>query len=152
MGYRFGVGREAPVFSTTAHDGSEFSLKQYRGNWMPVLVFMPATSPDVVAQLTALSAAAGQIWGMRGQLVGILDASADGVSRLAGQAGEVTFPLIADPLGALAQKFGAWNPVKNKLEPLSYIVDKSGKIVWAKEGTTALDPATLLAGFFQTAR
>ena len=152
MGYRFGVGREAPVFSTTAHDGKEFSLKQYRGDWMPVLVFVSATSPDVVAQLTSLSAAAVQIWGMRGQLVGILDAGADEVSRLAGQVGEVAFPLIADPLGALAQKFGAWNPVKNKLEPLSYIVDKSGKIVWSQEGATALDPATLLAGFFRTAR
>ena len=84
--------------------------------------------------------------------IAALDAGADEVSRLAGQVGEVAFPLIADPLGALAQKFGAWNPVKNKLEPLSYIVDKSGKIVWAQEGSTALDPATLLAGFFQMAR
>ena len=152
MGYRFGVGREAPVFSTTTHDGSEFSLKQYRGDWMPALVFVPTTSPEVVAQLTALNAAVDQLWGMRGKLVGILDASVDEVLRLAGQIGEVAFPLVADPLGVLAQKFGAWNPIKAKLEPLSYIVDKSGKIVWAQEGAAALNPATLLSGFVQMAR
>ena len=152
MGYRFGVGREAPVFSTTAHDGKEFSLKQYRGDWMPVLVFIPAAAPNVVAQIDALSAAAGQLWGMRGKLVGILDAGADEVLRLAGQVDKVEFPLIADPLGVLAQKFGAWNPVKAELEPLSYIIDKSGKIVWAQEGAAALDPATLLSGFVNTAR
>ncbi len=152
MGYRFGVGREAPVFSTTAHDGSEFSLKQYRGDWMPVLVFMPATSPDVTARLVALRAAIDQLWGMRGQLVGIIDAGIDEVLRLAGQIGEVAFPLIADPLGVLAQKFGAWNSAKARLDPLSYIVDKSGKIVWAQEGAAALEPATLLTGFVQMAR
>lgn len=152
MGYRFGVGREAPVFTTTAHDGSEFSLKQYRGDWMPVLVFIPAASPDVVAQLTKLSEAASDLWGMRGQLVAILDASVDDVQRLAEEAGTVAFPLIADPLGVLAQKFGAWNPVKARLEPLTYIVDKAGKIVWAEDGAAALDPASVLGGFIRLAR
>lgn len=152
MGYRFGVGREAPVFSATAHDGSEFSLKQYRGDWMPVLVFIPAASPAAPKQLAALSAAAGQLWGLRGQLVGVLDAGVDQVLRLAEQAGGVAFPLLADSQGVLAKMFGAWNARDSRLDPLAYIVDKTGKIVWAGEGVQALAPATLTAAFLRVAR
>jgi peroxiredoxin len=152
VGYRFGVGREAPVFTATAHDGNEFSLKQYRGDWLPIIVFVPTTSLEAVGQLSALSAAAGQFWGLRGQLVGILDATVEQVKRLAEEAGDVSFPLIADSQGALAEKYGAWNPRQAKLQPLAYIVDRSGKIVWSAEGRDALKPAVITAAFIKTAR
>ena len=45
MGYDFGVGREAPTFTLSAVDGSEIRLNQYRGDWFPVLVFIPTQAP-----------------------------------------------------------------------------------------------------------
>jgi peroxiredoxin Q/BCP len=151
VGYRFGVGREAPVFTATAHDGNEFSLRQYRGDWLPVIVFVPAGSLEAVGQLSALSTAAGQLWGLRAQLVGILDGTIDQVKRLADE-GDVSFPLIADSHGALAEKYGAWNAKQGKLQPLAYIIDRSGKIVWSAEGREALKPAVITAALVKTAR
>ncbi len=72
MGYNFGVGREAPQFDLTAHDGSRVSLKQYRGDWFAVVVFLGADQAAASALVTALSAVADQLWGWRGQLVGIV--------------------------------------------------------------------------------
>lgn len=152
MGYRFGVGREAPVFSATAHDGSEFSLKQYRGDWMPILLFIPAASLDAPKQLAALSAAASQLWGLRAQLVGVLDAGVEQVARLAEQAGGVGFPLLADSHGALAEKYGAWNARTARLDPIAYVIDKAGKIVWSGEGVKALAPAALTAALLTVTR
>ncbi len=68
MGYNFGVGREAPQFDLTSHDGSRISLKQYRGDWFPVIVFLGADQ----AAVSALSAVADQLWGLRGQLIGLV--------------------------------------------------------------------------------
>ena len=45
VGYDFGVGREAPTFTLSAVDGSEIKLNQYRGDWFPVLVFIPTQTP-----------------------------------------------------------------------------------------------------------
>ena len=43
MGNTFGVGREAPQFDLTAHDGSRVSLRQYRGDWFAVVVITAGT-------------------------------------------------------------------------------------------------------------
>ena len=152
MGYTFGVGREAPSFSLADHDGNTITLRQYRGDWMPVIVFFPDGAAETAKQLSALSAAAGQLWGMRGQLVGIVAAGADAVTKLAAKAGGTAFPLIADPDATVARAYGAWSAAKKTVVPLVCIVDKSGKIVWAGEGAAALKPAALLEAFTLFAR
>ena len=147
MGNLFGVGREAPTFSLTSQDGDVITLKQYRGDWLPVLVFCSAKSVDVVKQLTALSAAAGQLWGLRGQLLGICGASGVELHELVDEAGGVGFPMMADEDGAVARRYGAWNKRTNDVQPLACIVDRSGKLVWQGEGAEALKPAALTAVF-----
>ena len=89
MGYKSGVGREAPTFIASAVDGSEINLKQYRGDWFVVLVFLPTQSETAETALTQLSAAADNIWGMRGQLLGICDASRDECTTLAGKVADL---------------------------------------------------------------
>lgn len=152
MGYTFGVGREAPGFSLEDQDGNAITLRQYRGDWMPVIAFFPNGAPETAKQIGALSAAAGQLWGMRGQLVGIVAAGAEAVTKLAAKAGGTAFPLIADPDATVARAYGAWSAAKKTVVPLVCIVDKSGKIVWAGEGAAALKPATLLEAFKLSAR
>ena len=150
MGYDFGVGREAPTFTLSAVDGNEINLKQYRGDWFAVLVFLPTQTASAETALAQLSGAADNLWGMRGQLLGICDASRDECIALAGKVAELAFPLLPDD-GTIAQAYGALK-ANGEVRPMTFIVDRAGKIVWTGEGASALKPATLVAAFRQVAR
>lgn len=149
MGYNFGVGRQAPTFAISAVDGNEVALKQYRGDWCPVLVFIPTGSPDAAQTLKQLGGACDTLWGMRGQLVGICDGGRDAAADLAAAAGAV-FPLLPDD-GATARQYGALKE-DGTLRPMAFIIDRAGKIVWGGEGQAALKAAKLLAAFRQVVR
>ena len=150
MGYNFGVGREAPTFTISAVDGSEINLKQYRGDWFAVLVFVPTQAAETAAALALLSSAAGTLWGLRGQLLGICDAGRDEVQKLAAEVEGLAFPLLPDD-GRVAQAYGALKK-SGEVRPMTFIVDRAGKIVWTGEGASALKPATLVAALRQIAR
>jgi peroxiredoxin len=150
VGYNFGVGREAPTFTLSAADGSEINLKQYRGDWFPVLLFIPTQTPGIEKQLAQLSAAADDVWGLRGQLLGLCDASRDAVKALADNVQGLSFPLLPDD-GRVAKAYGAMTE-GGEVRPMAFIVDRAGKVVWTGEGATALRPATLIAAFRQVAR
>ena len=150
MGYNFGVGREAPTFTLSAADGSEINLKQYRGDWFPVLLFVPTQTPGIEKQLAQLSAAADDVWGLRGQLLGLCDASRDDVKSLAGRVEGLAFPLLPDD-GRVARAYGALTR-SGEVRPMAFIVDRAGKVVWTGEGAAALRPATVISAFRQVAR
>ncbi len=150
MGYDFGVGREAPAFTLSAVDGSEINLKQYRGDWFPILVFVPARSPGAAQTLTQLSAAAGTLWGLRGQLVAVCDASRDEAIALAERVEGLAFPLLPDD-GSVAQLYGALKKDRS-VRPMAFVIDRAGKIVWSGEGDAALKAPKLIAAFRQTIR
>lgn len=151
MGYTFGVGREAPAFVLNAADGSEISLRQYRGDWLPLLVFMPADTPDAPARLAALDKAADTLWGLRGQVLVLSDADRDRLKAWDEEAGKVGVPLLADD-GAVARAYGAVSPASGGMEPRAVIVDRAGKIVWMAEGDEAFKPAAITAAFRTVAR
>jgi peroxiredoxin len=150
VGYNFGVGREAPTFTLSAVDGSEINLNQYRGDWFPVLAFVPGTGPDAETTLTQLSAAADTLWGLHGQIVGICDAGRDGVKKLAAAVPSISFPLLPDD-GRVAKAYGALK-ADGALRAMAFIIDRAGKIVWTGEGSDALKSATLVAAFRQVVR
>jgi peroxiredoxin len=150
VGYESGVGREAPTFTLNAADGSEINLKQYRGDWFPVVVFVPTQMPDVERRLGQLSASADTLWGLRGQLLALCDASAEEVRALAEGVDGLSFPLLPDN-GAVAQAYGALKK-SGEVLPMAFIVDRAGKIVWAGEGESALKAGTLIAALRDVAR
>ena len=150
MGYAFGVGREAPAFVLSAVDGSEINLRQYRGDWLPVLVFMPAGTPDAARRIEALGKAAGSLWGLRGQVLVLSDAGRDELAAWDEEAGGAAVPLLPDD-GSVAAAYGACPP-GGALEPRTVIVDRAGKIVWMAEGDEAFKPAAITEAFRKVAR
>jgi peroxiredoxin len=150
VGYDFGVGREAPTFTLSAVDGSEIKLNQYRGDWFPVLVFIPTQSPGAAAVLLQLSKAADTLWGLRGQLVGVCDAGRDGCVALAAGCPGLAFPLLPDD-GSVAQMYGALR-TDGTARPMAFIIDRAGKIVWTGDGASALSAPALVAAFRQVVR
>lgn len=150
MGYDSGVGREAPTFTLSAVDGSEIKLNQYRGDWFPVLVFIPTRSPDASGLLEQLSRAAGTLWGLRGQVVGICDAGRDECKTLAAGVPGLAFPLLPDD-GGVARQYGALRE-DGTARPMAFIIDRAGKIVWTGDGAAALTAPALLAAFREVVR
>ena len=153
MGFDFGVGREAPQFTLTSHDGNVITLKQYRGDWFAVLVFYADDLDGAAENVAGLSDAGADLWGFHGQVVGLVHGSLDGARELAGKAAKVGFPLVADEDGGVARAYGAGNAAKGTRRNLAVIVDRSGKIVWSAEGgATPLEPAAIVAGLRDVAR
>jgi peroxiredoxin len=150
VGYAFGVGREAPAFVLTAADGSEINLRQYRGDWFPVLVFMPAATPDAPKRIEALSKVADPLWGVRGQVLVLSDADRDALKTWMAEASAAAVPLLPDD-GTVAKAYGALAP-DGSLEPRAVIVDRAGKIVWMAEGDEAFKPGALTEAFRKVAR
>jgi peroxiredoxin len=152
VGYAFGVGREAPLFERAAHDGNEISLRQYRGDWLPVVAFVPLDAPGADRALAALSAAADQLWGLRGQVVPVADADVQAVRAFVTNAGDITVSIIPDGDHAIARAYDAWDAALDRMRALACIVDRSGKIVWVGEGQDALKPSCLLDALREVAR
>jgi len=152
VGYTFGVGREAPVFTLANYDGGNVALKSFRGDWLPVIVFIRPDHPDAAKRLAALSAAADQFWGLRGQLLAVAPANVDELRGLAAEVSALAFPLLADEGARVAQAYGAFNRTQGVISAATYIVDRAGKIVWVAEGHEAYRPASLLAALENIAR
>jgi len=154
MGYNFGVGREAPLFTLPAHDGSAVALSRYRGDWFPVLVFFDPATPGIDGYLRELSAAADELWGYRGQLIALAQADRDTLRALADRAGSLSFPLVADEDADVAKAYGAWDRDEGRVSPVAYIADRAHKLVWSGEGATGLPPrvADLRAAFLEVVR
>jgi peroxiredoxin len=152
VGYTFGVGREAPPFTLAASDGSRVAIKSFRGDWLPILVFFHPDHPDAGKRLGALSAAADQFWGLRGQLLALAPATADELAKLAAEIPGLAFPLLVDEQARVAKAYGAYNRTRDSVSAATYIVDRTGKIVWVGEGEDAYRPAVLLAALENSAR
>jgi len=151
VGYTFGVGREAPRFTLPAGDGHDITLADYRGDWLPVLVFFRPDDPRSVQRLAELSAAADRIYGFRGQVLAIAAVPAADLAALDAESGPFGFPLLADADGAVVRAYDAWDKAAGKVRDLTYIVDKSGKIVWCGSGDQA-SPSQLAEAFRDVAR
>jgi thioredoxin-dependent peroxiredoxin len=153
VGYNFGVGREAPQFDLTAHDGSRVTLKQYRGDWFAVVCFLGADTAAAAAAVTALSGVADELWGLRGQLIGIVAGDEQALRAVAGEAERADFPLLADSGDGVARAYGAYDITAAAVRPYVVIVDRSGKIVWTADGAqAAVAPAAIVAGLKGIAR
>jgi peroxiredoxin len=152
VGYTFGVGREAPKFDLAAHDGSRVSLAQFRGDWFPVVVFLGSDVAAAAAAASGLNGGAEQLWGLRGQVVGIVHGDDEAARHVADQAGRAEFPLLVDPDAAVARAFGAFDAVAAVVRAHAAIVDRAGKIAWSADGAEALRPAALLAALRSVAR
>jgi peroxiredoxin len=140
VGYNFGVGREAPLFSLTAHDGTVVSLSRYRGDWYPLIVFFSATAPGVGDYLRELDAAIDELWGMRGQVLAVAVAPQADLRDLAGRAGTLAFPLLSDD-GTVARLYGTWDEARRDCIPMAFVADRAHKIVWAGNGDGTLPPS-----------
>ena len=129
-------GARGAQFDLTAHDGSRVTLKQYRGDWFAVIVFLGADAAAAAA-VTALSGVADELWGLRGQLVGIVagDEQATARRRRPGRARRLS--PARRPRRRRRARLRSLRRRGGRVRPYAVIVDRSGKIVWTADASPA---------------
>jgi peroxiredoxin len=135
------IGSEAPDFELPSNEldngrpGKKVHLRDYRGRNNVVLVFYPLDFSPVcsgehkcfVDDSTALEKAGAQVLGISVDSTWTHMAFAKQMN--------IKYPLLADfqPRGAVASKYGLFLADKGITSRATVIIDKNGKVAWAKE-------------------
>ena len=56
----------------------------------------------------------------------------------------VTFPLLSDWGGDVTKTYGIYNPKYKAARRVTYLIDKTGKVVEMQEDNTAIDPSQIV--------
>lgn len=125
------VGQEAPDFTLVNEQNEKVTLSELRGKPV-VLVFFPfAFSGICTAEMCDIRDHGYDAWISQGAEV--LAVSRDSRFALAAFKEKEGFKhtLLADTKGEVATKYGVWNEAVAAAERATFVIDPSGKIVYA---------------------
>jgi polyhydroxybutyrate depolymerase len=129
-------GDKAPDFKLQASDGREYQLSQFLGTKAVALCWFPrAGSEGAKIQCAALQAAIAGIPADKVQVFGCSTAPLD-VTVAFGQAGKYSFPVLADPDGAVARAYGCLR-LDGRSERWTFLIDAKGTLLAISKNTTA---------------
>jgi len=148
------VGDKAPKFKTLADDGSTWNVKNYLGKKIIVVYFYPAAmTGGCTKQACAYRDYKSDIESANAVVVGVSGDNVEGL-KLFKKAHDLNFTLLSDESGEIAKKFGvplrdggtitrevdgqSFDLVRaNTASRWTYIIDKSGKIVYKNDEVNA---------------
>ncbi len=118
----------APAFVAAALGGGERRLADFRGR-LVLLNFWATWCPPCVEEMPSMEAL-HQAYRTRGFTVLAVSSDADGARAVAPFVEKlgVTFPVLLDPSGEVAARYGARNL------PVSFLLDAEGRVVAAAQG------------------
>ncbi len=135
------VGAQAPDFELPSSElendkpGKKIKLSDFRGKKNVVLAFYPLDfSPVCTGEMQCFRDDLSALDGVDAQVIGVSVDSAWTHAAFKRELG-LKFPLVADfhPKGEMAAKFGLYLADKGITGRATVVVDKSGKVAWAKE-------------------
>ena len=133
------AGDPAPTFSLSDDSGAVQSLEAQRGRWVVLFFYPKDFTPGCTTEVcefrdlsAEFEAAGATVWS-----VSVLDAESK--AKFKAQHG-LTFPLLAEPDHAVAERYGVWVEKQNYgkiyfgIERATFLVDPEGRIarVWRK--------------------
>ena len=128
------IGALAPDFSLKDQDQKEIKLSDFRGKKRVVIVFYPLDwSPVCTKEHVCIVNGMKPFETLDAQVLGVSVDSAWSHNAYAEKMG-IKYPLLADfhPKGAMSEKYGVYLPEKGITGRAIFIVDKTGKVAWAK--------------------
>ena len=129
------VGSDAPDFELGTHTRTKVRLSDYRGRKNVVLAFHPlAFTPVCSSEMQAFERSLDRFAALDTVVFGI-SLDADPSKRAwAESLGGIHFDLLSDflPQGAVAKAYGALSSF-GLPERAIFVVDKKGKVAWAKK-------------------
>jgi cytochrome c biogenesis protein CcmG/thiol:disulfide interchange protein DsbE len=118
------VGTQAPAFHATQLDGSPLSLHQFRGHWVYVNFFASWCAPCQAEEPNLVQFSYEQAHQPGGAaVVSVVFQDSDGDARAFDQSQGATWPVVADPGGAIANLYGVSSP------PTTFLIDPHGRVV-----------------------
>jgi peroxiredoxin len=134
-------GDPAPDFSLLASNGERISLSQFHGRPV-ILAFYPADRTPVCSNQMALYNEALHLFDeYNAQLLAI---SVDDVAshQSFAESLKLDFPLLADdnPAGAVADRYGVYNPGYGMSDRALYVVNQKGVIHWSELSPRNVNP------------
>jgi thioredoxin-dependent peroxiredoxin len=160
------IGDKAPVFTAKTDEGSTWKLSDYLGKKNVVVYFYPAAmTGGCTKQACAYRDAQPAIESANATVVGISGDNVDGL-KLFRKAENLNFTLLSDESGEIAKSFGVplreGGKITREIEGKSYelvhnvtasrwtfIIDKSGKIVYKNEQVDAAKDAEAVLAFLK---
>ena len=128
-------GDEAPDFELRSHRGGTVRLSDYRGKKHVVLAFHPlAFTPVCATQMSGYELDLPRLNERDAVVFGISIDPQPSKTAWAKTLGSISFDLLSDfhPHGDVAQKYGVFRQKEGFSERAIFIVDKQGKIAWAR--------------------
>ena len=128
------VGQPAPDFTLKDQNQKDIKLSELVGNRNIVLMFYPLDfSPICTNEHACFVNEMKQFEKLDAQLLGLSVDSVWTHKAFAEKMG-ISYPLLADfhPKGAVAEKFGMYNPERGMTGRAIAIIDKAGKNAWIK--------------------
>ena len=137
------IGSIAPDFALENQTREVIRLSDFRGRKNVVIAFHPfAFTPVCTRQMQSYQAAWPTLESLDVQVLGISTDAGPSKAAWAASMGGLPFAVLADhhPHGAVASAYGAMGNF-GLAERTIFIVDKSGRIAWAKHHGMDDDPS-----------
>ena len=128
-------GDEAPDFELRSHRGGTVKLSDFRGKRRVVVAFHPlAFTPVCAAQMCGYQSDLSRFDAADAAVLGISVDAQPAKAAWAQALGPISFDLLSDfhPHGDVAEKYGVYRAKDGISERAIFVVDKAGKIAWAK--------------------
>jgi peroxiredoxin len=129
------AGSVAPDFELSSHTRKPVRLSSFRGRKNVVLAFHPlAFTPVCALQMQTYQKAQDRFAALDTEVLGISLDAGPSKKAWADALGGISFDLLSDfhPHGAVASAYGVFR-TDGISERAIYVIDKQGKIAWAKK-------------------
>lgn len=127
------IGNLAPQFTLQDQNGTEHSLKSYRGQNVLVYFYPKALTPGCTVQACSLRDSEKTLAKRNIKVFGISPDLPKVLTKFT-EKQKLNFTLLSDPDHAVADKYGVWGPKKfmgreyDGIHRMSFIIDKEGKL------------------------
>ncbi|WP_210494179.1 peroxiredoxin [Patulibacter sp. SYSU D01012] len=142
-------GEQAPDFTLEGTDGP-FTLSAHRGRPVVVAFYPGDDTPVCTKQFCSYRDRADDLAALDAVVVGVSGKDVASKEAFAGRHG-LTVPLLADPDGAVAARYGVTSRLTGT-KRATFVIDADGRVAWAKVHAVGLtfvtvdELATVLAG------
>lgn len=139
------TGDEAPDFELRSHRGGSVKLSDFRGRKNVVVAFHPlAFTPVCASQMCGYESTLPRLDAADTVVLGISVDAQPAKAAWAKTLGPISFDLLSDfhPQGEVARKYGVFRAGEGISERAVFLVDKRGRVAWAKTYAIPEQPDT----------
>jgi peroxiredoxin len=129
------AGDAAPDFELRSHRGGSVKLSDFRGKKNVVIAFHPlAFTPVCAQQMSSYETDVKRFETADTAVLGISIDPQPSKTAWARELGVKSFDLLSDnhPYGEVARRFGVFREKEGFSERAIFVIDKNGKIAWAR--------------------